>query len=118
MVSVARRLSGFACGAQLFDGLSVCPAQVMKIGDVVLSLRHRHPHVLLLAELASLLVSAFGLFMIIQHDLAHCHVVQSDDQSLCVVSGNQLGICALVAVKSLAESVLAMEDVSDVDIKT
>src|SRR2546429_6806381 len=86
----------------------------MEISNVVIRLRHKERHVVLLAERAGSPVSGHGTRKIIQADQADSHVAEDDGDSLGVFVWHQFSVSALVMRDRLFETVLAVIDVPDV----
>src|ERR1700687_2161020 len=110
MVRVTTFLAGRARSLQHLNAAAVFTTEIVKVGDVVVSLITKKRHLVLYAQFPRLLVPLESLGKIIQADQAHGHIAERDRKALPILDLLQLVMSTLVVGQGFVETVLRSEE--------
>src|SRR5882724_7099924 len=118
MISVAGGLAGAPRRIEHLDGLAIFAPEIVEVSDIVIGLRDQQWHAVLLAQLASLLITIQRPRKIVQIDQAHRQVAEDGGHAFPVFVGHQPNVGTLVMGDRFLESVLTVIDVAYVYFQT
>src|SRR4029077_14632827 len=111
---LATRFAGAPRGEKHFNGAAIFATEIIEIGNVVLGLIAKAGQGMTHAKVTRFLVAVQRTREIVQVDQAHRHVVKRDSNMLPVFEGRQRLVAALRISGTPPETILPLEDVSDV----
>src|SRR5262249_47322689 len=88
-----------------------------QIGNVIVSLRYQQRHVVRGTKPSRILVCGERLAEFVQADVADGEITEDDRESFSVFAALELAIGALIVLKGFSKAVLAVKDVSKIDVE-
>jgi len=114
VICIAAYFASAAGGVEHLNSTAVFAAEVVQVGDVVISLVAQQGHAVSLAQISRLLITIERPGEIIQADEAHRHVVEANGDSFPLPLFGKCLVGPFVVSEGFLKAVLAMKDVAHV----